>query len=80
MEERSRPAPDRFSDGVRVSPTRIRRYSNAPSSKVDRALIDPRAIEKWRVHDGVPRGLSPADNEVGWNMARDKLAAVVEEP
>jgi uncharacterized protein YndB with AHSA1/START domain len=29
-------------------------------------------------HDGLPRGLSPADNEVGWRMSLDKLAALVE--
>jgi hypothetical protein len=30
------------------------------------------------VHDGLPPGLSPADNETGWRMALDKLAALVE--
>lgn len=30
------------------------------------------------VHDGLPRGVSPADNETGWRMALDKLAALVE--
>jgi uncharacterized protein YndB with AHSA1/START domain len=30
------------------------------------------------VHDRLPRGLSPADNEVGWRMSLDKLAALVE--
>ena len=30
------------------------------------------------VHDNLPRGLSPADNEAGWRMALDKLAALVE--
>lgn len=30
------------------------------------------------VHDGLPTGLSPADNEVGWRMSLDKLAALVE--
>jgi uncharacterized protein YndB with AHSA1/START domain len=29
------------------------------------------------VHDGLPRGVSPADNETGWHMALDKLAALV---
>jgi uncharacterized protein YndB with AHSA1/START domain len=29
-------------------------------------------------HDGLPRGVSPADNEVGWQMALEKLAALVE--
>jgi uncharacterized protein YndB with AHSA1/START domain len=30
------------------------------------------------VHEGLPRGLSPADNEIGWQMALEKLAALVE--
>jgi uncharacterized protein YndB with AHSA1/START domain len=30
------------------------------------------------VHDGLPPGLSPADNEAGWRMALAKLAALVE--
>lgn len=31
------------------------------------------------VHDGLPRGVSAADNEAGWRMALEKLAALVEE-
>jgi uncharacterized protein YndB with AHSA1/START domain len=30
------------------------------------------------LHEGVPPGLSLADNETGWRMAFDKLAALVE--
>jgi uncharacterized protein YndB with AHSA1/START domain len=30
------------------------------------------------VHDNLPRGLSPADNETGWRMALEKLARFVE--
>lgn len=30
------------------------------------------------VHDNVPPGVSPADNQTGWRMALDKLAAFVE--
>jgi uncharacterized protein YndB with AHSA1/START domain len=30
------------------------------------------------VHDGLPRGVSSADNETGWQMALSKLAALVE--
>ena len=30
------------------------------------------------VHDGLPPGVPPADNEVGWRMSLDKLAALVE--
>ena len=30
------------------------------------------------VHDGLPSGVSPADNELGWNISMDKLVALVE--
>lgn len=30
------------------------------------------------VHEGLPPGVSPADNEIGWQMALAKLAALVE--
>lgn len=30
------------------------------------------------VHDHLPPGISPADNETGWRMALDKLAKLVE--
>jgi uncharacterized protein YndB with AHSA1/START domain len=30
------------------------------------------------VHDGLPRGVSTADNEAGWRSALDRLAALVE--
>jgi len=32
------------------------------------------------VHQGLPPGVSPADNGVGWHMAPSKLAALVERP
>ncbi|HMC35872.1 MAG TPA: SRPBCC domain-containing protein [Myxococcales bacterium] len=32
------------------------------------------------VHDGLPRGLSTADNEAGWRSSLAKLAALVEAP
>ena len=32
------------------------------------------------VHDNLPPGVSHADNETGWRMALDKLAALVESP
>jgi uncharacterized protein YndB with AHSA1/START domain len=31
-------------------------------------------------HENPPPGLSPADNELGWNMSLDKLATLVEGP
>ena len=30
------------------------------------------------VHDGLPAGVSAADNELGWWMALEKLAALLE--
>lgn len=30
------------------------------------------------IHEGLPRGVSQADNETGWRMALSKLAALVE--
>ncbi len=33
--------------------------------------------ELTAVHDGVPDGVAPADNELGWRMALDRLAALV---
>jgi uncharacterized protein YndB with AHSA1/START domain len=32
------------------------------------------------VHEGLPEGLSPADNELGWREALARLAALVEAP
>jgi uncharacterized protein YndB with AHSA1/START domain len=34
--------------------------------------------EVLAVHDGLPAGLSPADNELGWRLSLAKLAALVE--
>ncbi|MFC5321378.1 SRPBCC family protein [Bradyrhizobium oligotrophicum] len=34
--------------------------------------------ELLATHDGLPRGVSPTDNETGWRMALAKLAALVE--
>jgi uncharacterized protein YndB with AHSA1/START domain len=34
--------------------------------------------ELTAVHDGLPPGLSPADNETGWRSSLGKLAALVE--
>ena len=36
------------------------------------------ATELLAVHDGVPEGIAPADNELGWRMSLGKLAALVE--
>ncbi len=34
--------------------------------------------ELTAVHEGVPDGVAPADNELGWQMALDRLAVLVE--
>jgi hypothetical protein len=34
--------------------------------------------ELLAVHDRVPPGIAPADNELGWRLSLDKLAALVE--
>lgn len=34
--------------------------------------------ELHAVHDHLPPGIAPADNELGWRMSLDKLAALVE--
>jgi hypothetical protein len=65
--------------------TRISRHVNAPRVQVYRALLDPLAdadggTDVLGVHDNLPPGVSPADNETGWRMALDKLAALVEAP
>jgi hypothetical protein len=31
------------------------------------------------VHDGLPPGLSPADNETGWRESLGRLAALLED-
>ena len=31
------------------------------------------------IHEGLPRGLSPTDNELGWKLALKKLARLVED-
>ncbi|MDQ6604109.1 MAG: SRPBCC family protein [Chloroflexota bacterium] len=42
-------------------------------------LVDADAgTDLFAVHDGLPPGVSAADNETGWQMALTKLAALVE--
>lgn len=38
----------------------------------------PAGTELVAVHDGLPEGVSPADNEIGWREALARLAALVE--
>jgi uncharacterized protein YndB with AHSA1/START domain len=37
------------------------------------------STELSAVHEGVPPGVVPEDNELGWRMALDRLAALVED-
>jgi len=45
---------------------------------IDLADAADGGTDLFAVHDGLPPGVSPADNETGWRMALDKLAAFVE--
>jgi uncharacterized protein YndB with AHSA1/START domain len=36
--------------------------------------------ELHALHEGVPPGIAPGDNETGWRMSLDKLCALVEAP
>jgi hypothetical protein len=42
------------------------------------ADADGGGTELAAIHDRLPPGLSVADNELGWRMSLDKLAALVE--
>jgi uncharacterized protein YndB with AHSA1/START domain len=47
--------------------------------KITYALREaPGGTEVHGVHEGLPAGLSPTDNELGWSMSLAKLAALVE--
>jgi uncharacterized protein YndB with AHSA1/START domain len=116
-----------------VTTTRVTRHLDAPRAAVYRALLDPGAVARWKVpegmtcvvhefdareggtlrvsltydepgpqgemtstmtladapgggtdltavHDGVPDGVALADNELGWRMALDRLAALFKDP
>ena len=47
-------------------------------STITLADADDGGTELTAVHDGVPDGVAPEDNELGWRMALDRLAALVE--
>ena len=49
---RLRPAPD-DADGRSVSTTRVARHLRAPRARVYRALLDPQAVQRWMVPDGM---------------------------
>jgi uncharacterized protein YndB with AHSA1/START domain len=39
---------------------------------------DPGSTDLLAVHEGVPRGVAPDDNALGWHESLDRLAALVE--
>jgi hypothetical protein len=41
-------------------------------------LTDAAARNVLALNENLPPGVSPVDNEIGWRMALDKLAAFVE--
>jgi uncharacterized protein YndB with AHSA1/START domain len=43
-------------------------FADAPGGGTDLAAV----------HDGLPPGVAPADNELGWQLSLDKLAALLE--
>ena len=48
-------------------------------STVHYALADAYGgTDVFAMHDGLPPGLDPADNEAGWRLSLGKLAALVE--
>jgi uncharacterized protein YndB with AHSA1/START domain len=48
------------------------------TSTIRLAAADDGGTEVTAVHEGVPDGVAPADNELGWRTALDRLAALVE--
>ncbi len=74
--------------------TRASRHIRAPRERVYRALLHPTQQDEMTItytladrdggtdlvglHEGLPPGVAPADNEIGWNMSLAKLAALVE--
>ena len=41
-------------------------------------VTEPLGTDVIAVHDRLPSGVSPGDNEVGWRSSLDRLAALVE--
>ena len=48
------------------------------TSTIGLADADDGGTELTAVHEGVPDGVAPADNEFGWRTSLDRLAALVE--
>jgi hypothetical protein len=55
-----------------MSTTRLARYIRAPRSRAGTGT------DLVGLHENLPPGVSPADNELGWSMSIDKLARLVE--
>jgi hypothetical protein len=73
-----------------MSATYVSQHVKAPRAAVYRALLDADAVAMWMVpdadggtdihavHEGLPPGLSSADNALGWRMSLGRLASFVE--
>ena len=70
--------PDELVVEVDVFETADAALQGEMTSTITLADADDGGTELTAVHDGVPGGVAPADNELGWRMALDRLAALVE--
>jgi hypothetical protein len=75
-----------------VSTTKVTRRIRGRRRHVYEALLDPDAemtityslrdsgsgTDLIGLHENLPPGVTPADNETGWNMSLEKLAGYVE--
>jgi hypothetical protein len=46
------------------------------TTRLTQRVHAPRSTEVQALHEGLPPGVSPADNEAGWRMSLAKLAAL----
>ena len=66
-----------------MSTTRLTHQIRAPRALVYGALLDADSTEGTTLtamHENLPPGVSPADNELGWTISLGKLAELVERP
>ncbi len=63
-----------------AAPTPTAGGSSGPyrTSWSSRQTSSRRATELVALHEGLPEGVPPADNEVGWRESLERLAALVE--
>ena len=62
-----------------MSDQHFSQYIAVPPHAVYRALLDPDLIGQWRAtHEGLPHGVLPSDNELGWRESLGKLVRLLE--